>query len=145
MLMVERNGNSISKPIEKVNSNTLKGAIREMVDQKSTIMTDEWPAYKGIGKDFKGGHKVVNHGIGEYVNGEANTNTAESYFALLKRGVHGTFHHVSKEHLGRYCDEFSFRWNNRQVKDGVRTENALKGFIGKRLGLKELIKKETTS
>src|SRR4030042_2546565 len=96
-------------------------------------MTDEWTSYKGIGKDYKGGHQVVNHGAGEYVRGNSNTNIAESYFALLKRRVIGTFHHASKQHLLRNCDEFFFRWNNRKVTDGVRTENAIKGFVGKRL------------
>jgi len=138
MLMVEREGNAISKPIDKVNAKTLKSAIREMVGKESTIMTDEWKSYSGIGKDFEGGHKVVNHGIGEFSNGDISTNTAESYFALLKRGVHGTFHHISKKHLGRYCDEFSFRWNHRKVTDGFRTESAIKGIVGKRLSLKDL-------
>jgi len=133
LALVERNGNAYSKPVENVNGKTLKSAIKEMVNQESTIMTDEWPSYNGIGKDFKGGHKVVNHSAGQYVDGNANTNTAESYFALLKRGVVGTFHHISKQHLFRYCDEFSFRWNNRKETDGQRTENAIKGFVGKRL------------
>lgn len=139
MVLVERNGKSVSHPIENVNAKTLKGAIKEYVDKDSTIMTDEWRSYIGIGKDFKGGHAVVNHGRGEYVNGEVNTNTAESYFALLKRGVHGTFHHVSKKHLSKYCDEFSFRWNHRKVNDGERTVNAIKGFEGKRLKYRETI------
>ena len=134
--LVERNGNAYSKPVENVNGKTLKNAIKEMVSHESTIMTDEWTSYQGIGKDFKGGHQVVNHGKGEYARGDANTNTAESYFALLKRGVVGTFHHISKQHLFRYCDEFSFRWNNRKVTDGIRTENAIKGFVGKRLAYK---------
>jgi transposase-like protein len=133
MVLVERNGKSVSHPVSHVDAATLKTAIKERVSQESTIMTDEWKSYTGIGKDFEGGHKVVNHGVGEYVNGDANTNTAESYFALLKRGVHGTFHHVSKEHLGRYCDEFSFRWNNRTVEDGQRAVEAIKGMVGKRL------------
>ena len=102
-------------------------------------MTDEWKSYTGIGKDFKGGHKVVNHGIGQYVDGDANTNIAESYFSLLKRGVMGTFHHVSKKHLNRYCDEFSFRWNNRKVNDGDRTDEAIKGILGKRLAYRRVI------
>lgn len=139
MLMVERDGKAISKPVEFVNAETLKGAIKEMVNKESTIMTDEWKSYTGIGKDFKGGHKIVNHGLGEYVNGNAYTNTAESYFALLKRGVHGTFHHISKKHLAKYCNEFSFRWDNNKVTDGERTENAIKGFEGKRLMLKGLM------
>jgi transposase-like protein len=136
MALIERKGNAISKPVERVNAKSLKGAIREMVDKSSIIMTDEWPAYNGIGREFAGGHNVVNHGSGEYVNGDISTNTAESYFALLKRGVHGTFHHVSKQHLHRYCDEFSFRWNHRKVSDGERATQAIKGIEGKRLLLK---------
>jgi transposase-like protein len=133
LLLVERDGKSVSYPVTDVSGKTLKSAIKETVDMQSTIITDEWKSYRGIGKSFKGGHKFVNHGQGEYSNGEANTNTSESYFALLKRGIMGTFHHVSKLHLFRYCDEFSFRWNNRKVTDGERTENAIKGFVGKQL------------
>jgi transposase-like protein len=133
MLLVERNGNSVSHPVKRVNARTLKAAIKENVGKNSMIMTDEWPAYGGIGKHFEGGHGVVNHGMGEYVNGISNTNTAESYFAILKRGVAGTFHHISKKHLPRYCDEFSFRWNHRKTTDGDRTEYAIKGMVGKRL------------
>ena len=102
-------------------------------------MTDEWGAYEGIEKNFRGGHGVVNHSEGQYVVGENSTNTVESYFALLKRGVHGTFHHVSKKHLAKYCDEFSFRWNNRKVTDGERAVNAVKGMVGKSLSYKNLI------
>jgi len=141
LAMVERKGKVISRPIENVTAKTLKSAIREVVDKESTIMTDEWPCYQGIGKEFKGGHKTVNHGTGEYVNGDAYTNNAESYFALLKRGVHGTFHHISKKHLSRYCNEFSFRWDNRKVNDGERTVEAVKGMQGKRLMLRDLVGK----
>ena len=63
----------------------------------------------------------------------------ESYFALLKRGVYGSYHHVSKRHLHRYCDEFSFRWNHRQVTDGARTDAALRASEGKRLTYKNPI------
>src|SRR5208337_3182439 len=137
--LVERNGKVISKPVVNVTAKTLKSAIREAVDKEAKIMTDEWEAYRGIEKEFKGGHGVVNHRSGEYVKGDISTNTAESYFALLKRGVHGTFHSISKKHLPRYCNEFSFRWDNRKVSDGKRTENAIKGFVGKRLMLKDLL------
>ena len=130
---MERKGKVFSKPIEHVDAKTLKGTIKDMVHKDSTIMTDEWASYQGIGKDFKGGHETVNHGDGEFRRGNANTNTVESYFALLKRGVHGAFHHVSKHHLHRYCDEFSFRWNNRKINDGERTAEAVKGVRGKRL------------
>jgi transposase-like protein len=137
--LVQREGNAVSKPIERVDSANLKSAIREAVDQQSTIMTDEWKPYLGIGSEFMGGHLVVNHGIGEYVKGDISTNTAESYFALLKRGIHGTFHHVSKHHLKRYCDEFAFRWNHRKVNDGTRAEHAILGAEGKRLTYKKAV------
>lgn len=96
-------------------------------------MTDELNAYRPAVKGFRGGHLTVNHGLGEYSRDGVNTNTAESFFALLKRGVYGTFHSVSKQHLHRYCEEFSFRWNNRDVTDGDRTEAAIRGAEGKRL------------
>jgi hypothetical protein len=104
-------------------------------------MTDEWRSYHGIGKEFAGGHHVVNHGRGEYVRGDASTNEAEAFFALLKRGIVGSFHHVSKKHLDRYCDEFSFRWNHRKTTDSERTVEAIKGAEGKRLMYREPIGK----
>jgi transposase-like protein len=137
MVLVERNGQVVSKPIEHIDAATLKTAIRESVDTNSMIMTDELASYNGIGKEFTGGHQVVKHLAGEYVKGIASTNTAESYFALLKRGVHGTFHHISKQHLAKYCDEFAFRWNFREVNDGTRAEAAIRGADGKRLTYKK--------
>ena len=123
-------------PVENVTGNTLKSAIRETVDRKSVIMTDEWKSYRGIGKDFEGGHHVVNHGEEVYDVGIINNNTAESYFAILKRGVQGTFHHVSKKHLFRYCDKFYFKWNHRRVNDGAMAVRAIEGMEGKRMRYK---------
>ncbi|MFH1113773.1 MAG: IS1595 family transposase [Pseudomonadota bacterium] len=138
LALVERNGNVYSKPIEHVDAKTLKGAIKETVHKDSTIMTDEWASYEGIGKDFSGGHETVKHNDGEFARGDVWTNSAESYFALLKRGVHGSFHHVSKQHLYRYCNEFSFRWNRRKIDDGERTICIIQGVGGKRLTYKPL-------
>jgi transposase-like protein len=131
--LVERDGRVRSRVIEHVDAKTLKSAIRENVDRSATIYTDEWSSYRGIGSEFAGGHKTVNHGAGEYVSGDASTNTVESFFALMKRGVYGVFHHVSKQHLQRYCDEFSFRWDRRAMTDGERTIDAIRGAEGKRL------------
>ena len=81
-------------------------------------------------------HEAVNHSIGEYVRGAAHTNTVESYFAILKRGIMGTYHHVSQQHLKRYLCEFDFRYNERialGVDDAERTRRAIKGGDGKRL------------
>lgn len=97
-------------------------------------MTDENPAYSGLGSEYQGGHKAVTHSAGQYVAKDGSgINTAESYFALLKRGVYGTFHHVSKRHLPRYCDEFGFRWNHRAETDRERTFAAIRMVEGKRL------------
>jgi len=130
--LVERGGR-VRTRVVKVNADNLKKAIRESVNRKAGIQTDELNLYRGIGSEFAGGHQTVNHSQGEYARGNVNTNTAESFFALLKRGVHGTFHHISKTHLHRYCDEFSFRWGERKVSDGQRTVEAIKGAEGKRL------------
>jgi hypothetical protein len=134
--LVERNGRVRSKLVRTINASELKGAIRENVDRTARIMTDELRSYHGIGKEFSGGHKTVNHGEGQYARGNGfkiNINSAESYFALLKRGIHGTFHHVSVKHLSRYCDEFSFRWGQRKATDGERTVAAIRGSEGRRL------------
>lgn len=71
---------------------------------------------------------------------EVHTNTVESYFSLLKRGVMGSFHHVSKKHLHRYCDEFSHRWNYHKDGDAPCTVAAIRGGEGKRLMYKEPIR-----
>jgi transposase-like protein len=136
LALVERDGRVRSKPVQTISAAELKGAILENVDTGAQIMTDELPSYRGIGKEFGGGHETVNHGQGQYAKGEhfnIHINGAEPYFALLKRGVHGTFHHISKKHLSRYCDEFSFRWGQRKATDGARAVAAIRGSEGKRL------------
>jgi hypothetical protein len=67
-------------------------------------------------------HETVNHEIGEYVRGDVHTNTVEGYFSILKRGIIGTFHSVSEQHLQRYMHEFDFRYNHRQVKREVEAK-----------------------
>jgi len=82
----------------------------------------------------------VNHGDGEYVRGDAHTNTAENYFSILQRGINGVYHHVSEAHLPRYLSEFDFRYNNRVghgVDDSERTIRALSQVGGKRLRYSE--------
>lgn len=96
-------------------------------------MTDDLNLYHGIGKDFAGAHKTVNHTAAEYVRGDATTNTVESFFAIVKRGFYGVYHAVSKKHLHRYMGEFGFRWNTRKTNDGERVKIAIQGAQGKRL------------
>jgi transposase-like protein len=137
--MVERGWRIHRRVITNVSSQNLKDTIRECVDRSATISTDQFGLYKGIGKDFKGGHLTVNHSIKQYVLGDASTNTAESSFAVLKRGLMGIYHSVSKKHLHRYVNEFDFRWNTRQMNDGERTVAAVQGAVGKRLDYETLV------
>lgn len=131
--LVQRNGRAKVKPVKHVDSKTLKEFIVDNVDTFSKILTDEWPAYNGIGKYFDFGHDVVNHKSGEYVRGDISTNWIESFWSLLKKGIGGVFHHVSVKYLGLYCDEFCYRWNTRKDSDGERFNQALKGIVGKRV------------
>jgi transposase-like protein len=101
----------------------------------ATLMTDDAGQYRPIGKEFTS-HETVNHGIEEYVRGDAHSNTVEGYFSILKRGVIGTFHHVSEAHLHRYLAEFDFRYNTRSalgIEDDERAAELLRGAKGKRL------------
>jgi transposase-like protein len=133
MAMVERGGNIRVRKIERVDAKTLGGAIRECVEPKATIYTDDNRSYRHIGKDANYRHDFVRHFHGEYVRGDVTTNTVEGFFALLKRGIFGTFHSVSKHHLHRYLSEFEFRWNTRKLDDGERTLQAIRQGEGKRL------------
>jgi len=130
---VERHGRIRRQVIADVSGRTLKGAIWEMVDKEARIMTDDFVSYNGIGNEFAGGHDTVAHSTNEYVRGDIHTNTAESSFALLKRGIIGIYHSVSKEYLHRYLWQFDFLWNARKLNDGERTAVAIKLAEGKRL------------
>ena len=130
--LIERDGQARAEVISHVNSENLKTVLQENVSPDATIFTDEAKDYLPIGKDFKG-HESVNHSKEEFARGRVHVNTDESFFSLLKRGVHGVFHHVSKKHLPQYCDEFSFRWNNRKSSDGKRAVTAIRGIVGKSL------------
>jgi transposase-like protein len=123
----------------QVTSKNLRAALKSNVKPSATLMTDEFPVYTKLGKDFAS-HERVNHSHGEYGRGTTHTNTIEGFFSLLKRGINGSFHHVSKAHLHRYCDEFAFRYNNRialGINDGQRAANLIMASFGKRLTFKQ--------
>ena len=130
--LVEKGGRARSKVTTDVTRATLRKHMTANIDRSATIMTDEAKTYMGIGKFFQG-HKTVNHSQREFARGGAHSNEVESYFSLLKRGVYGTFHHVSPQHLQRFVDEFDFRWSNRFVSDTERTFIAIGQASGKRL------------
>ena len=120
-----------------VTAKTLREAIAKHVDNRSTMNTDDALAYYHMSREFAA-HGVVNHSAGEYVSkdGATHIQSAEAFFAILKRGVMGSFHSVSEQHLQRYVDEFAFRWNNRErlgVSDEQRASRMVKAAVGKRL------------
>ena len=138
--LVERGGEKRSIVMERLSAPKLAQAIKENVAEGSRVHTDESRLYKKMDPAFE--HHTSNHGKGKYVverdGVKSHTNTLESSFGLLKRGVYGTFHSISKKHLHRYVGEFDFRWNTRKQTDGQRTVAAVKQAKGKRLTLKPL-------
>ncbi len=132
--------------LPSVHADNLKPILEEQLNTKKThLRTDGERQYQKLAPMFAS-HEHVNHGAGEYVRGDAHCNTAEGYFSILKRGIIGTFHHVSPQHLLRYTTEFDFRYNHRETKekingkwvkcgfsDAERAAALLKGIGGKRL------------
>jgi hypothetical protein len=137
LVLVERKGAAYCRPLPNVTANELRKHVM-VIDPSATLMTDEWKSYGPVGKRFAA-HQRVNHGEGQYAAIGADgkfsihNNTAESFFALLRRGHYGVFHQLSKHHLHRYCNEFAFRWTHRYVTDGERMVAAIRGAEGKRL------------
>jgi transposase-like protein len=136
LVLVQRDCGARCKPIQTVDSKTLQNETAVNVTKGATVMTDELFAYRGIRDDDS--HRAVKHGAREYSRIDpdginVHTNTAESFFSLLKRGHYGILHNLSKKHLWRYCNEFGFRWTCRKVTDGERMVAALGGIQGKRL------------
>jgi transposase-like protein len=134
---VERGGQLRRRVVADVTAATLQGAIREEVDSRARLMTDEFSAYRGLKKSWEGGLETVCHGTKEYARGDVHVNTAESSHALIRRGLIGIYHNVSREYLHRYLWQFDFLWNNRQMNDGERTITAIQGAEGKRLMYKD--------
>lgn len=119
----------------RVNAKTLRTVLDKNVSKSAHLMTDEHSAYTKLGREYAS-HGVTVHSAGEYVRNDVHSNTVESSFSLLKRGLVGTFHHVGEQHLQRYVNEFDFRWNNRValgVDDVARAETLLGQVGGKRL------------
>jgi transposase-like protein len=139
--LVERGtGRVVAQPVYRVTAQNLGKMIEKYVAPNATMMTDEFAAYKSVSEDSGRKHLTVRHKDGEYVKKGDNTvhsNTVEGFFSLLKRGINGTFHHVSREHLGRYCDEFAYRYERRKMDDSQRTRSLVLSTEGKRLTYKQ--------
>jgi transposase-like protein len=139
--MRERGGNVKAHPILNADTETLMAAIHTNIEVGSMVHTDEAKAYNALGK-FEYGHESVNHSSGEYNRNGIHTNGIESVWALLKRGLHGVYHHASDKHLGRYVSEFTFRLNEGDVKRHTmdRMESLINVSFGARITYKDLIK-----
>jgi transposase-like protein len=138
--LVERQGSVRSFTPGRVTGGNLGGIIKEHTSPDARIMTDQASHYRSL-KWTAIKHESVDHSRKEWVRGDVHTNTVEGYFGLLKRGIIGTYHHVSKQHLHRYLAEFDFRYNARKTTDFVRMELAMKAIEGKRLQYKATIKR----
>jgi transposase-like protein len=137
--VLQRNGRVQSTHVERVTAENLRPIVDAMVDRSAHLMTDTSTVLASAGRFHK--HDRVNHTANEYVRYEdgvcITTNGVEGYFANLKRGLDGVYHHVGKHHLHRYLSEFDFRYNARTISDGERAELAIKGTKGKRLMLRD--------
>ena len=136
----ERGGRVIAHPVANTDKEALQGAIVDHVEVGSHLMTDEASGYSGIGGLFFD-HETVAHSAGEYSRGSVNTNSIESVWAVMKRGMHGVYHHASPKHLHRYVDEFTFRLNEGDVKRHTldRLDSFVDAVDGKRLTYARLI------
>ncbi len=137
LALVERGGKVVAKPVlDGVDKETLYPVMLDHVKQGSKVYTDALITYRSL-KDFFQ-HDYVNHHYGQYVYGDVHTNTVEGYFSLLKRGIIGIYHQVSVKHLAKYCVEFSYRYNSRNLTDVERFQHVLTHAEG-RLKWNELI------
>jgi transposase-like protein len=140
--LVERGGSMATRVVSNVTQHNLGKILNECVSKDATVQTDELPAYKNPLKDWKK-HSTVVHSRHEYSRRNpdgtvSGINHCESFFSLLKRGVYGAWHHVSREHLPKYANEFAFRWNTRGQTDGERMETAIGMTTGKRLTYRQV-------
>ena len=132
----DRETNQIqSQVVESTDKPTLQGFVQEHTEPFTQVYTDEAAAYRGINRP----HEAVKHGAKEYVRGEAHTNGMESHWAMLKRGIYGTYHHISEKHADRYATEFAGRHNNRPADTIDQMTAMFRGMEGKRLRYQDLI------
>ncbi len=134
--MVARGGEVRSMPVQDVKRSTLHPIIRKNIAKGSNVMTDELQSYNGLNQDYT--HERISHLKKEYVRDGVHTQNIENFWSLLKRGILGIYHHVDKDHLHRYCDEFQYRYNSRKSDDTQRF-NALLSQVNGRLQYRELV------
>ena len=126
-----------AKVVEKTDAETLQGFVLDNALFGTTLYTDDHKAYSGL--EYIYDHGTVKHSVGEYVNEQIHTNGMESFWSMLKRGITGTYHKMSKKHLGRYINEFTGRHNTRPMDTLEQMQDVFRGMEGKRLRYVDLI------
>lgn len=111
--LAERNGRIIAKTVKDAKAKTLLPIIVRNAAPKSKIYTDELSSYNNL-KYLNYQHESITHSANEYINGDIHVNSLEGFWSLLKRGINGVYHSVSKKHLNKYINEYTFRYNNRK-------------------------------
>jgi transposase-like protein len=133
MTLVERDGRARSFHVTNIDHTNIRSALVTNVHRSSTLMTDDARWYVNVGREFAK-HGSTLHSNREFSRGDGHhSNTAENFFSILKRGVIGTYHHWSETHIHRYLAEFDFRYSTKDVSDRERSDELLKGIVGKRL------------
>ena len=135
--MKDRNTNKVTAaPITRTDQSTLQGFVMDQIAPGADIYTDDHRGYFGLPN-----HQAIKHSVGEYVDGMAHTNGIESFWSMLKRGYHGTYHKMSADHLDRYVNEFSGRHNLRMEDTEDQLTTIARDMDGKRLRYQDLIRK----
>jgi transposase-like protein len=136
--MRERGGRARAFPVESTGALALENAVRQNVELGSTIHTDENRGYRTLGTNYK--HQTVNHSKERYSENGVTTNGIESVFAVMRRGMHGVYHHASKKHIARYVNEFTFRLNEGNVRRHTldRLNSFVEATAGRRITYKDL-------
>lgn len=137
--MVERKGQLRIMKVNDVKKETIQANISKNIEKESILYTDEFRSYKGMSKFYD--HQFVTHSVGEYVNEKIHTNTIEGFWSLLKRGIIGVYHYISKKHLNQYLRAYAFRYNNRNNSQQYLFESLFTNIEG-RLSYKALVKGE---
>lgn len=129
-------GRLICQVVPNTQQETLEPIVRANVKEGSAVYTDEWFAYKDLGKWYE--HQIVNHRIKQYVNGGASTNSIEGFWSHFKRGINGIYHWISKKYIQNYANEFTFRYNTRKYGEQERFDLVLSSAVGKCLTYQQL-------
>jgi transposase-like protein len=137
--LLERKGKVVAYKIPNTQRATLIPLINQGVAKGSTVITDEYFAYRGISSDYT--HLSIQHNQDIYVNGIAHTNSIEGFWSLFKRGIIGIYHNVSEKHINRYLVEFSQRYNTRTTTESDRFNYFLSNCEG-RIKYQDLIKRQ---